>query len=152
MTRPGREYQMSGVVKMLWHGLLAAVNKVRADRSQKREPEAPAAVNAVRWALLRGRVARELGRRAGDNPYPRGAGLALAWEYGRSRRTALVTVSHETSDPRGAEYGRGELELIALARAPGDDRLRDREIAEILGRSHGALRAKITRMRKAGAL
>lgn len=98
------------------------------------------------WIALTGRLAGELGRRAADNPHPRGSLEQAVWNVARNC-AAHETVSREMCDPRGRAWTDPE---IALAqRLQRDGSLTLRQIANIVGHSHAAVRTKLSRVRHA---
>ena len=106
------------------------------------------------FAVLAGVMARATGLAAGECPYPAGSPQARCWAYGwATRDRADETVSRETvvkqrARKAGKQPGWSASDLAVLAIC-GD--MRDADLAAILGRSHQAVRCKLTRLRHPAA-
>ncbi|KKN12543.1 hypothetical protein LCGC14_1015290 [marine sediment metagenome] len=83
--------------------------------------------------------------------------LALCWDYGfagmpRARPKPRDTVSRGTTlRPPRDDWRDHEIEVLRLARAGGQGHLSDRQLAVVVGKTHEAVRCKLTRRRRSAS-
>ena len=102
------------------------------------------------WAILRGVACATLGGCLSDNPYicsrtapPDTRRLARCWRYG-FKGPQRRNISHGAMAPGWSE---DQVQMLVLCWSAGDDM-----IADLTGKSNGAVRTKRTRMRRIGAV